>query len=439
MRTFPEFGLLPSLLKTLKAKRIFTPTEIQMNAIPLMMSHQSVVGVSETGSGKTLTYALPLMHHLKTLESEANPVKKESAPRALVMVPTRDLGEQVSKVFKNFTHETRLRVRPALGGMTFEQARRNVAGPFEILLATPGRLIQLMDKKLIDLSDVRLLVFDEADQMLDQGFLADSNAIVKACPKNTPLALFSATVSATVQALMNSLFAKAEVIRSSGSGKVVKSLVTQNQTIIDGLRWPIFEKILKQKVAGGTLVFTNTRDQCDKLAAEMTENGFTCVVYRGEMDKSERRNNLKKFRNGEIDLLVSTDLAARGLDLEHVGRVINYHLPQQMENYLHRVGRTARAGRAGLVINLVTERDLRLISHVEGKGQSPKELKSRFLAADGKRQHVDRSEFKKRPIKKTASNKPVLRGAKPKYKPKPKPSEATMIKTHGKPKSDKKI
>ncbi len=442
MNTFPEFGLMPSILKTLKTQRIFTPTEIQKFAIPLMMSGQTVVGVSETGSGKTLTYALPLLHLLKTLEDQGQPVTKEASPRAIVMVPTRDLGEQVSKVFKTYTHDTRLRVRPALGGMTFEQARRNIGGPFEILLATPGRLIQLLDKKLINLSDVKVLIFDEADQMLDKGFLEESNRIVSQCRLGTPLALFSATVSKTVQDLINSLFAKAEVIRSSGSGKVVKTLQTQNEIVIDGLRWPIFEKLLKQKVSGGTIVFTNTRDQCDKLANEITEKGFQCLVYRGEMDKSERRMNLKKFRAGEYDLLVSTDLAARGLDLEHVGRVINYHLPKQMENYLHRVGRTARAGRAGLVINLVTERDLRLIASLEGKGQSPKELKNRFKGADGKRLHVPKDQLKPRPVK--AGSKPAVKKSapfgktKPTFKPKPKPSEKTMLMVHGKPKSPAK-
>jgi ATP-dependent RNA helicase RhlE len=370
MNTFPEFGLIPTVLKTLKTKRIFTPTEIQKNAIPLILSGQSVVGVSETGSGKTLTYALPLLHLLKLQEEQNDPVKADSSPRAIVMVPTRDLGEQVAKVFKDFTHDTRLRVRTCLGGQTFEQSRRNTSGPFEILLATPGRLIQLLDKKLLQLSDIKILVFDEADQMLDKGFLDDSQKVVAKCPKGTPLALFSATVSKNVQDLINSLFVDAEVIRSSGSGKVVKSLITKNEIILDGLRWPIFEKLLKQKPDGGTLVFTNTREQCDKLAQEMMSKNFSCVVYRGEMDKVERRNNLKKFRKQEVDVLISTDLAARGLDVEHVGRVINYHLPQQIDNYLHRVGRTARAGRSGLVINLVTERDLKLLAEIEGKGQS---------------------------------------------------------------------
>ncbi len=377
MNSFSGFGLLPSLLESLKEKNLARPTEIQELAIPLLMEGKSVVGVSETGSGKTLTYALPLLHMLKKLENDGEAVANPSAPRAVVMVPTRELGEQVSKVFKTLTHKTRLRVRPALGGMAFEQARRNIAETFEILLATPGRLVQLMDKNLIDLTDVRVLIFDEADQMLDQGFLPDSDSIVEACPTGLQMALFSATVSPSVQKLMNSLFSTAEVIRTTGSGKIVKSLTTQNRIVKDGKRWPLFESILKQPVHGGTLVFTNTREQCDKLTQELTAKGYACTMYRGEMDKNERRANLKQFRDGKVDLLVSTDLAARGLDLDNIGRVINYHLPEQMENYLHRVGRTARAGRAGLVINLVTERDQRLISQLDGKKPVSLENKSK--------------------------------------------------------------
>lgn len=367
MNTFTDFGLLPSLLRTLKELRIAKPTEIQANTIPLMMGLQSVVGVSETGSGKTLAYALPLLHLLKSLENEGEPINNESSPRAVVLVPTRELGEQVSKVFKSLTHDTRLRVRPALGGMAMEQAKRNTSGAFEILLATPGRLIQLIDQNKIDLSDVRMLVFDEADQLMDQGFLSDSKQIHAACPHDVQMALFSATVSPTVQELVNTLFAKAEFYRSSGSGKIVNSLVTKNLTVKDGKRWPVLETVLKTKVEGGTILFTNTREQCDKLAKELSEKGYEVVVYRGEMEPNVRRTNLKKFSSGQVKLLVSTDLAGRGLDISNVDRVINYHLPKQKENYLHRAGRTARAGRKGLVINLVTERDEKLLSQLEGR------------------------------------------------------------------------
>lgn len=366
MTSFIDLGLLSTLVKTLKSKRHFNPTEIQANIIPLMMGGQSVVGVSETGSGKTLAYALPILHMLKSLETEGNPVTVENSPRALILVPTRELGDQVSKVFKSLTHDTRLRVRPALGGMSMADTRKNISGVFEILLATPGRLVQLIEGELINLSDVRILIFDEADQMMDQGFLPDSSFVVDSCPKDLQLALFSATVSPTVQELMNELFSQAEVIRSKGSGKVAPTLVTKNLKVEDGRRWPLFEMLIKQKVEGGTIVFANTREQCDKIAKELEDKGYECVVYRGEMEKNDRRDNLRKFRSGKVNLLVATDLAGRGLDVEHVGRVINYHLPKQMENYIHRAGRTARAGRKGVVINLVTERDQRLISRLEG-------------------------------------------------------------------------
>lgn len=394
MNTFTDFGLIPSIQKTLKGMKLHKPTEIQSQVIPLMMGGQSVVGVSETGSGKTLAYVLPVLNKLKSLEDEGQPVTNEAAPRAVVMVPTRELGEQISKVFKMFTHDTRLRTRPALGGMTLEQARRNVSGPFEILLATPGRIVQLLNMNLLDLSDVRMLVFDEADQMMDQGFLKDTNFVVDACPPDVHLSLFSATVSNSVQKLMNELFMKAEVIRSSQSGKTVQSLVTQNLTVEDGKRWPLFEKVLKQKNEGGTIVFTNTREQCDKLAKELTDKGYPCVIYRGDMEMSDRRKNLKRFRDGEVEILVATDLAGRGLDIQSVGRVINYHLPKEMENYLHRAGRTARAGRKGLVINLVTERDHSLIQRLKTGGKvsldqklkhKPKEAPQRFDPRDRRR------------------------------------------------------
>jgi superfamily II DNA/RNA helicase len=367
MSSFSEFGLRSSLLKTLKEQALLNPTEIQAKIIPLLVDGQSVVGVSETGSGKTLAYALPLLNLLKSLEDNNQPVTEEKKPRALIMVPTRELGEQVAKVLKTMTHDTRLRVRAALGGMPLAMARKNTAAAFEVLLATPDRLVEMLERELIDLTDVRLLIFDEADQMMDQGFLTASSFIIQSCPRETQLALFSATVSPAVQELISDRFSSAEIIRTRGSGKVAKSLITKNLIVENGKRWPLFEKILNQKIQGGTMIFTNTREQCDKVAEELHANGFECAVYRGDMDKNDRRQNLKKFRDGKIALLVSTDLGGRGLDIYNVSRVINYHLPKEMENYLHRAGRTARAGRAGVVYNLVTERDQRLIEKLEGK------------------------------------------------------------------------
>ena len=372
MNSFADFALLPTLQETLVEKELTSPTEIQVRTVPALLAGRYVVGVAETGSGKTLAYVLPILHRLKTLELQGHPVTVYGEPRALVVVPTRELGEQVAKAFKPFTHTTRLRVRALLGGTTMEQAKRGLQGPFEVLVATPGRLIKMMDAGLVTLGDVRTLVLDEADQMLDHGFLPDVRRLVKACPTDRQLAMFSATVPAAVEKLIADLFAGAEVIRSQGSHRVVPTLTTTQQLVVGGKRFPLLERLLGKKVEGGTILFTNTREQCDKLAGELEEAGWPCVIYRGEMDKVERRRNLKAFRDGEVPLLISTDLASRGLDVEHVGRVINYHLPQQMENYLHRVGRTARAGRPGLVVNFVTERDAPLINKLDGEQSAPR-------------------------------------------------------------------
>ncbi len=371
MSSFNDFDLLPTLQTTLDEKGLTVPTEIQERAIPALMEERSIVGVSETGSGKTLAYALPILHMLKSMENRGLRINLEGMPRACVVVPTRELGEQVTRVFKPFTHTTRLRVRSILGGTTLDIAKRNIEGPFEILVATPGRLVKLLDRGLINLCDVRTLVFDEADQMLDQGFLPAANQIVSACPPVRQLALFSATINPAVQELINRLFSDAEIIRSQGSSHLVPTLTTQNLPVINGKRFPLLEALLKQSSQEGTLIFTNTRDQCDRLAQELAKSGYPCSIYRGEMDKVERRRNLKAFRDGKVNVFIATDLASRGLDIEHVGRVINYHMPQQMENYIHRVGRTARAGRKGLVINLVTERDQHFVDQLHTIQRSP--------------------------------------------------------------------
>lgn len=376
MASFGDFELLPTLQTTLREKGLKTPTEIQTRALPALLAGRSLVGVAETGSGKTLAFALPILDLVKRLENDGQPVKEDGRPRALVVVPNRELGEQVAKVMKPFTHTTRVRVRTVLGGTAMDVAKKNIRGPFEVLVATPGRLAQLLDRRQVDLSDVRFLVFDEADQMLDQGFLPDATKIVNACPVGRQMALFSATVSAGVQKLINELFADAEVFRSRGSHRVVANLKTENRKVIDGKRMPLLETVLSEEVKGGTLIFTNTREQCDKLAEALLKKGRKCVIYRGEMDKVERRNNLKFFREGTVEFLISTDLASRGLDVEHVGRVINYHMPQHMENYLHRVGRTARAGRSGLVINFITERDEPMLKQLDTIRAVPRDTRS---------------------------------------------------------------
>lgn len=364
MAGFGNFDLIPTLRETLLEEGFETPTEIQARVLPLLLQGHSVVGVAETGSGKTLAYALPVLQAVKRLEEEGDAVSEAGRPRAVVLVPSSDLGEQVARAMKTFTHDTRVRVRLATGGLAMKVARKNVEGAFEVLVATPGRLEQLMELQRLALEDVRFLVFDEADQILDAGFLPTIRRILKATPPDRQLALFTATASDAVQGLIADMFDDAEVVETRGRHRLVPTLRTVNLDVPGGKRFPLLEKVLAEPVEGGTLIFANTREQCDALAEELSANDYLCAIYRGDMDKKERRKNLQEFRDGTLPILISTDLASRGLDVESIGRVINYHLPREMKNYLHRAGRTARAGKKGTVINFVTRRDENLMRRI---------------------------------------------------------------------------
>ncbi|MCA9488401.1 MAG: DEAD/DEAH box helicase [Myxococcales bacterium] len=369
MASFSELPLLPSLQGTLAALELTTLTDIQAEALPALLEGRALVGVAETGSGKTLTFVLPLLHQLKTLETAGSPVTEEGRPRGLVVVPGRELGEQVAKVFKSLTHDTRLRVRVALGGSPKKVARQNVAGVFDILVATPGRLRQLMETDALRLDDVRMLVLDEADQMLDPGFLPGATRVLQACPGHVQLVLFSATLPAALETVIEGLFRRVPIrVRTEGSHKVVPTLRTEHRRVPDGRRWEVLRPLLAEAPEAGTLLFVNTREQGDRLARDLASAGLSFACFGGELDPVERRRNLSRFRAGELRLLVVTDLAARGLDVERVERVVNVHLPREVETYLHRVGRTARAGRSGLVVNLVTERDRPLLEALEVSG-----------------------------------------------------------------------
>jgi superfamily II DNA/RNA helicase len=345
--------------------------DIQQRTLPALLEGRCLVGVSETGSGKTLAYVLPMLHQLKALEVGGSAVSAVGSPRGLVMVPGRELGEQVSRVFKSLTHGTRLRVRTVLGGSPKQIARQSVSGRFEILVATPGRLVQLLDGHDLRLDDVRMLVFDEADQMLDAGFLPVARRLVGDCPRGVQLVMFSATLPQSLEEVVGSLFTRVPIrVRTAGSHHVVPTLRTDNRPVLNGRRFEVLLDVLAEDPSVGTLLFANTREQCEKVAEWLEGEGVAHAMYMGRMDRMERRANLARFRNGEVSVLLATDLGGRGLDIERVDRVINVHLPKDVDNYLHRVGRTARAGREGLVVNLVTQRDLPLLAKLRKRERS---------------------------------------------------------------------
>ncbi len=374
---FADLPLLPSLHGSLASQQLDLLTDVQEQALPLLLDRKSVVAIAETGSGKTLTYVLPVLDRLKRMEDDGNPVTTESEPRALVMVPTRELGEQVAGVFKSLTHATRLRVRSVLGGQKMRMNRESVAGTFEVLVATPGRLERLVQSGELSLAAMRVLVLDEADQLLDLGFVPTVMALVRGVPSQCQLALFSATMSPAVEELVARAFHDATRVTTAGRGKVVASLQTRHVPVPDGRRAEALRAVLRERVEGSTMLFANTRDQCEALATWLREEGWSCVVHRGEMDPVERRRNLRAFREGRVDFFLTTDMGSRGLDIDHVARVINVHLPRELENYLHRVGRTARAQRTGLVVNLVTPRDAPLLAQLGDGSEAPTHVSAR--------------------------------------------------------------
>jgi ATP-dependent RNA helicase RhlE len=340
---------------------------VQALALPLLLERKSAVVIAETGSGKTLTYVLPILDRLKRMEEDGNPVSTEAEPRALIIVPTRELGEQVAGVFKSLTHATRLRVRSVLGGQKMRMNRESAAGTFEVLVATPGRLERLVQAGELSLGGMRVVVLDEADQLLDLGFLPTVMALVRGVPSQCQLALFSATMAPTVEEVVARAFHDAARLETAGSRRTVATLQTRHVDVPDGRRAQALRAVLAEPFTGGTMLFANTRAQCDDVAAWLRGEGWSCVVHRGDMDPVERRRNLRAFREGQVDFLLTTDMGARGLDIAHVARVINVHLPRELDNYLHRVGRTARAGRGGLVVNLVTPRDAPLLEQLSDR------------------------------------------------------------------------
>lgn len=351
---------------------LHTPTDIQARAIPQLLKLRSLVAVAETGSGKTLAFVLPMLHHIKELEAADCPIVDPGRPRGLIIVPTRELGEQVGRVLKSLTHETRVRVRLAIGGTAKQVARQNVNGNFEILVATPGRLRQILAGRKVRLDDMRIVVMDEADQLLDAGFLPVVTKVVRDCPSASQLVMFSATMPKTLAAVVKDVFGeKPLMIETQGSNKVVRTLKTDNRDVPHGRRIEVLSKVIREHPGVGTLLFANTRAQCDVVAEWLDAEGIPYVKYMGQMDRTERRRNLASFREGEVSLLLTTDLGGRGLDIERVDRVVNVHLPKDVDNYLHRVGRTARAGRKGVVVNLITQRDNPLLAKLKKREYKP--------------------------------------------------------------------
>ncbi|WP_170432071.1 DEAD/DEAH box helicase [Ruegeria arenilitoris] len=346
MFDFDMLGLAPALNDALERANFTQPTPIQNQAIPLALEGHDILGLAQTGTGKTLAFGLPLIDHL--LAQPGKPAPKTA--KALILAPTRELVNQIAESLRTLTKKTKLRVATVVGGQSINKQIMFLSRGTDILVATPGRLIDLMERGAVDLGSVRHLVLDEADQMLDLGFI---HALRKIAPQlGTPrqTMLFSATMPKQMEELSRAYLTNPQRVQVSPPGKAADK-ITQSVHFVEKPGKPAkLREILSRNTDALTLVFSRTKHGAEKLMKGLVADGYNAASIHGNKSQGQRDRAIKSFRAGEITVLVATDVAARGIDIPGVAYVINYDLPDVPDNYVHRIGRTARAGREGEAI-----------------------------------------------------------------------------------------
>jgi len=361
---FEDFGLSPDILQALADQGYVHPTPIQAEAIPVVLQGRDVMGAAQTGTGKTAGFSLPIIQLL--LAHASNSASPARHPvRALILTPTRELADQVADNVKAYSRHTPLRATVVFGGVDMAPQTAALRAGVEIVIATPGRLLDHVQQKTINLSQTQILVMDEADRMLDMGFLPDLQRIINLLPKQRQNLMFSATFSPEIKKLAASFLndpVTIEVARSNATAERVTQTVykVNEDDKRDAVLHLIRGRDLKQ-----ILVFSNTKIGASRLARHLEQEGVKASAIHGDKTQNERMAALEAFKNGGVDVLVATDVAARGLDISDLPCVINYDLPYNAEDYVHRIGRTGRAGASGDAISLYSDKDARLLQDIE--------------------------------------------------------------------------
>lgn len=357
--SFKEFGLLPEILRAIEEKGYTTPTAIQSKAIPLILKGGDLLAGSQTGSGKTAGFTLPLLHNLIKLG------KKARAIRSLILTPTRELASQVEESVKTYGKYLPLKSLVVFGGVNINTQIHKLQNPIDILVATPGRLLDLLGQRKVDLSHVEILVLDEADRMLDMGFIHDIRKILNILPKKRQNLLFSATFSPEIKKLADGLLNAPLNIQATSPNSTVES-ITQVVHPVDSKRK---KNLLSHLISLGTweqvLVFSRTKHGANRLSADLEKEGISSAAIHGNKSQSARTKALSDFKKGTVRVLVATDIAARGLDIDQLPYVVNFDLPSVPEDYVHRIGRTGRAGNIGKAISLVCIDEHKLLKDIE--------------------------------------------------------------------------
>ncbi len=358
---FDMLGLAPTLNDALKRANFTQPTPIQNQAIPLALNGHDILGLAQTGTGKTLAFGLPLIDHLLAQPGKPDP----KTAKALILAPTRELVNQIADSLRTLTKGTKLRVATVVGGQSINKQVMFLARGTDILVATPGRLIDLMERGAVDLGSVRHLVLDEADQMLDLGFIHALRRIAPALGTPRQTMLFSATMPKQMEELSRAYLNNPQRVQVSPPGKAADK-ITQSLHFVSKPGKPSkLREILSQDADALTLVFTRTKHGAERLMKGLVDDGFNAASIHGNKSQGQRDRAIKAFRAGEVNILVATDVAARGIDIPGVAYVINFDLPDVPDNYVHRIGRTARAGREGEAIAFCAPEEVDLLRQIQ--------------------------------------------------------------------------
>lgn len=359
--TFESLGLDRPILNALAVEGYTQPTPIQAKAIPVIMQGRDVVGIAQTGTGKTAAFTLPLLHRLMQNKIKVQP----NSVRVLILSPTRELASQIEKAVRSYGAKLPLKTATVMGGVSMRPQRQKLAQGVDILVATPGRLLDLIDQKACDLKRVETLVLDEADQMLDIGFLPAIRKVIAMVPKDRQMLLFSATMPKEIRALSKQHLKDPVEISVTPVATTAERIEQSVMHVQQPSKMFVTSKLLKERRGEQTIVFTRTKRGADKVAKRLIADGIDAAAIHGNKSQNQREKALAAFRNGALPVLIATDIAARGIDVPGVNLIVNFDLPEVAEVYVHRIGRTARAGAAGQAIALCSPEERKLLRAVE--------------------------------------------------------------------------
>jgi superfamily II DNA/RNA helicase len=367
--SFAELPLSPKVLAAVAAAGYTVPTPIQAQAIPVAVTGRDVLGIAQTGTGKTAAFVMPMITRLETGRARAR------MPRSLILAPTRELAAQVAQSFEKYGINQKLTVALLIGGVSFEDQDKKLDRGVDVLIATPGRLLDQFQRGKVMLMGVEILVIDEADRMLDMGFIPDIEKICKLLPPRRQTLFFSATMPPEIKRLVDNFLKHPVRVEVAKPATTVKSITQRFRFCAQTEDWAkreVLRELIRSQSIKNAIIFCNRKRDVAILHKSLVKHGFNAAALHGDMDQQSRTETLDRFRNGEITLLAASDVAARGLDIPDVSHVFNFDVPWVGDDYVHRIGRTGRAGREGFSATIVTPDDLKLIKDIERvTGETP--------------------------------------------------------------------